>query len=210
MNIRQVIISILVALMLNSCNNSNTKKQANKEDASLQDGLRDTAILETDYLVLGKSIATETQAVLAKNLMGAINKGGTEYALGFCNTNAITLTDSMAHALNAGIKRVSDKPRNAGNQANEIELAYIQVLKDKMARGEQPEAKMNEIEGKMVGFYPIVTNQMCLQCHGKAELHIKAATLQKINKLYPADKATGYADKELRGLWVIEMDRKLN
>ena len=142
--------------------------------------------------------------------MGAINKGGTEYALAFCNTNAITLTDSMAHALSARIKRVSDKPRNAGNQANEIELAYIQVLKNRMASGEQPEAKMNEIEGKMVGFFPIVTNQMCMQCHGKAEVNIKAATLQKINKLYPADKATGYADNELRGLWVIEMDRKLN
>ncbi len=210
MNIKQVIISILVALMLNSCNNANTKKQTNNEDASLQGGQGDTVKPVTDYQALGKSIATETQAVLAKNLMGAINKGGTEYALAFCNTNAITLTDSMAHALSARIKRVSDKPRNAGNQANEIELAYIQVLKDRMASGEQPEAKMNEIEGKMVGFYPIVTNQMCLQCHGKAEENIKVATLQKINKLYPADKATGYADKELRGLWVIEMDRKLN
>jgi nitrate reductase cytochrome c-type subunit len=210
MNINQVIISILVALMLSSCNNSNTKKQTNNEDASLQGGQGDTVKPETDYLALGKSIATETQAVLVKNLMGAINKGGTEYALTFCNTNAITITDSMVHTLNSGIKRVSDKPRNAGNQANEIELAYIQVLKEKLASGEQPEAKMNEIEGKMVGFYPIVTNQMCLQCHGKAELNITAATLQKINKLYPADKATGYAANELRGLWVIEMDRKLN
>ncbi len=210
MNIKQVIISILVALMLNSCNNSNTRKQDYIEDASLQGGQGNTAKPATDYLALGKSIATETQAVLAKNLMGAIKKGGTEYALAFCNTNAITLSDSMAHALNAGIKRVSDKPRNAGNQANEIELAYIQVLKDKMTRGEQPEAKMNEIEGKMVGFYPIVTNQMCLQCHGKAEVNIKAATLQKINELYPADKATGYAGNELRGLWVIELDRELN
>lgn len=210
MNVKQVIISILVAVVLNSCNSANTKQQTNKEDAGLQGGQGDTVKPGTDYLALGKSIATETQAVLAKNLMGAINKGRTEYALAFCNTNALTLTDSMAHVLNAGIKRVSDKPRNAGNQANEIELAYIQVLKGKMAKGEHLEAKMNEIEGKMVGFYPIVTNQMCLQCHGKAEVNIKAATLQKINKLYPADKATGYADKELRGLWVIEMDRKLN
>ena len=210
MNVKQVIISILVAVVLNSCNSANTKQQTNKEDAGLQGGQGDTVKPGTDYLALGKSIATETQAVLAKNLMGAINKGRTEYALAFCNTNALTLTDSMAHALSARIKRVSDKPRNAGNQANEIELAYIQVLKNRMASGEQPAAKMNEIEGKMVGFFPIVTNQMCMQCHGKAEVNIKAATLQKINKLYPDDKATGYSDNEVRGLWVIEMDRKLN
>jgi nitrate reductase cytochrome c-type subunit len=210
MNVKQVIISILVAVVLNSCNSANTKQQTNKEDAGLQGGQGDTVKPGTDYLALGKSIATETQAVLAKKLMGAINKGRTEYALAFCNTNALTLTDSMAHALSARIKRVSDKPRNAGNQANEIELAYIQVLKNRMASGEQPEAKMNEIEGKMVGFFPIVTNQMCMQCHGKAEVNIKAATLQKINKLYPDDKATGYSDNEVRGLWVIEMDRKLN
>jgi hypothetical protein len=77
-----------------------------------------------------------------------------------------------------------------------------------MAKGEQPEATMKETGGKMVGFYPIVTNQMCLQCHGKADENIKPATLKKIHKLYATDKATGYSDKELRGLWVLEMDRK--
>lgn len=208
MNRKLVILSILATIILNSCNNTTTQEQTNFEDTNVESGLGDSTEPETDYLAVGKDIASATQSVLAKNLMDAINKGGTEYALAFCNTKAIPLTDSMIHTLNAGIKRVSDKPRNTGNQANEIEHAYIRELKDGMARGEQPKPKMNEIDGKMVGFYPIVTNQMCLQCHGKADVNIKASTLQKLNKLYPTDKARDYEDNQLRGLWIVEMNKK--
>ena len=71
----------------------------------------------------------------------------------------------------------------------------------------QGNIKVSEINGKMVGYYPIVTNQMCLQCHGKAYKDINDATLNKINKLYPNDQATGYLENELRGIFVVEMNK---
>jgi len=58
-------------------------------------------------------MALETKAVLSKNLLTAISTKGTAGALAFCNERAITLTDSIALNLNTGIKRVSDKNRNA-------------------------------------------------------------------------------------------------
>ena len=160
------------------------------------------------YIKMGKTIAQEAQSILAKNLMNAISKGGTEYAVEFCNTRAILLTDSMAHLLNTGIKRVSDRPRNQSNQAQEYEQDYINLLRDKMKIGEKPEPMVKEIDGKKVGLYPIITNPLCLQCHGNTVTNINSTTLEKIKKLYPADKATGYGDNELRGLWVIEMKKK--
>ena len=69
-------------------------------------------------------------------------------------------------------------------------------------------AFVQEIYDKMVGYYPIETNKMCLQCHGLPNTQILPATLTKLKHLYPTDKAIGYGENELRGIWVIEMNKK--
>lgn len=160
---------------------------------------------EPDYLKIGQEISTEAQKVLGGNLLKAINNGGTEHAISFCNINAIRLTDSTALALNAKIKRVTDLPRNPKNKGNQKELDYISKLKAK-AEGFKP--LVQEIDDKMVGYYPIITNSLCIKCHGTEKNDIDSKTLAKINALYPSDKARNYAANQLRGLWVVEMDKK--
>jgi cytochrome c553 len=59
----------------------------------------------------------------------------------------------------------------------------------------------------MIGFYPIETNKMCLQCHGKPGTDIKVSTIEKIEKYYPMDKAKEYAENQLRGIFVVEMNK---
>lgn len=192
-----LVLTTLISAFLYSCDAGDTNKPVDKE-----------AIISTpNYMETGKEVAMKAQSVLAKNLVNAINTGGSGYAVEFCNTKALVLTDSMALVLHAQIKRVTDKTRNAANQANENELKYIQSVKDKMLRSEKPEPAMTEIAGKMVGYYPIVSNQLCLQCHGTKDKDIETATFQKINKLYPHDNAIGYRVNELRGIWVVEMNK---
>ena len=65
------------------------------------------------------------------------------------------------------------------------------------------------VEGdQVVGYYPILINGMCLQCHGQAGEEIKAGTLEKLTALYPEDKAKGYKDGGFRGVWVVGMQRQ--
>ena len=144
---------------------------------------------------------------MGKNLALALNEKGSDGAVEFCNTKAIAITDSMSLVLNANIKRVSDKPRNSNNQANDVELAYIESWKEAKTNGEEKSPLVSEIDGKMVGYYPIVTNQMCLQWHGTPEKEVNTKTLSKIKKLYPADKALGYSEEEIRGIFVVEMNK---
>ena len=141
--------------------------------------------------------------------MKAINEKGAEGALAFCNEKAYPLTDSMAQVLKASIKRVSDKPRNKNNLANGNEAAHIKVFKETLSKGEQPKPVVMEINGKMVGHYAIITNKMCLQCHGTINKEILPQTYSRIKTLYPGDKATGYAENQVRGLWVIEMEKNM-
>ncbi|MBW6483464.1 MAG: DUF3365 domain-containing protein [Vicingaceae bacterium] len=169
-----------------------------------------TALIPTEinYEDLGRNIANETKANLGKNLMAAVKEKGAAGAVEFCNIQAIPITDSMSVVLNAKVKRVSDKPRNPINAANNDELEYIENWKKAKIKGEKFPPKVVEINNKMVGYYPIETNEMCMKCHGIPEKQINTETLANIKKLYPNDKAMGYSENEIRGIFVVEMDKK--
>jgi pimeloyl-ACP methyl ester carboxylesterase len=155
----------------------------------------------------GRIIALQTKAVLGKNLMNAIQSKGTEQALQFCSEKAFLLTDSMSRALEARIRRASDKNRSSLNAASGDELTYINQAKAAIIKGEAVKPGMQERNGKYVGYYPIMTEAMCLQCHGKPGTDISANTMAKLRQLYPNDRATGYGLNELRGIWVVEMNK---
>ena len=113
----------------------------------------------------------------------------------------------MSVRYNAKIKRVSDKNRNPNNKANAEELIYIEQFKEDLAEKKEVKPIVVE-EGEQVHFYyPIPTNTMCLQCHGKPDA-IKPEVVKKIKELYPNDLAVGYGENEVRGIWSIVFDKK--
>lgn len=132
--------------------------------------------------------------------MQAVQKDGTLGALCFCNEKAYPLTDSMAVVHNVNIKRVSDKPRNQDNQTNLEELEYIETFKLIIANQESPNPIVKDSDTKVQVYYPIITNAMCLQCHGQPNKSIEPSTLTKLTILYSKDKAIGYNINEVRGI----------
>ena len=162
---------------------------------------------ELPFSERGLKYALSTKAVLGKNLMGKIQKEGTLAALDFCNIKAFPLTDSMSVAHKATIKRVSDKPRNAKNSANTLENGYIKIFKEDIKSNKESKPIVVESSENVKVYYPIKTNGMCLQCHGKSSSDIKINTLSQIKKLYPKDLATGYSENEIRGIWSITFNK---
>lgn len=160
------------------------------------------------YEDIGRNAVNQTKSVLGKNLLAAIQEKGAAHALQFCNTRAIPLTDSMSLALNVKIRRVSDKPRNPQNRANAEETNFINELKLARSAGKALQPRVAEKNGKMIGYYAIETNAMCLQCHGTPGKNILPETMEAIRKNYPRDLATGYAENEIRGIFVVEMNKK--
>ena len=166
-----------------------------------------TSYEDLPYGERGLKYALTTKAVLGKNLMGTIQKKGTLEALEFCNVRAYPLTDSMAVVHNASIKRVSDKPRNPKNKANSEELEYIKTFKTLVASEKEISPIVKETEDDVNVYYPIVTNSMCLQCHGKPETNIKPDLLKTLTLLYPEDKAKGYSENQVRGIWNVSFKK---
>lgn len=160
-----------------------------------------------DHKEIGLEYALGTKKVLGKNLMGTIQKKGIIEALKFCNEKACILTDSMATIYNAQIKRVTDKPRNPLNNATTKELEYIEFFKKKITNNEGYEPVTVEINKKIHFYYPITTNLMCLQCHGKPKKDVQSETLNILANLYPNDKALGYDINQVRGIWSISFEK---
>lgn len=155
----------------------------------------------------GMQMAQTTKAELGKNLMGQIQKNGVIAALDFCNIQAMPITDSMSVVHKAQIRRVTDKPRNPKNKASAVEMEHLQTFKNQVAAGKEVKPIITSMGDKNKFYYPIVTNSMCLKCHGTPEKEIESLTLTNILKHYPSDKATGYGENEVRGIWSIEFDK---
>ncbi len=178
-----VLLSIpFVALLITGCTTSkNAEPRISKESAI--------------------SYAMETRDLLMGTLMKKVQENGTENALEFCNLNALQLTKSVAEKYKTGIKRTTDHTRNPKNAATADQKIFIQKYRELLAKGVEPKP---EVSGKQL-YIPIVTSQLCIQCHGNPKTDIKPQTLAKIKQLYPQDQATGYSEKQIRGLFVVDL-----
>jgi hypothetical protein len=191
--LRNLFPALMLVLILNACHQEAPKPVATTENGTAYDTLK------------GLNYVITTQKVLNQHLMATVHKGGVGAALAFCNENAIRLTDSVADANHIKIKRVSDKNRNPSNAANKNELRYIAWAKERLAAGKRPKPKFEKTAQGVQVYFPIITQNLCLKCHGQIQTDVPDSLLKTIRELYPNDKAIGYKENELRGIWVLEM-----
>jgi cytochrome c553 len=155
-----------------------------------------------DSLELAMGYAMTLKQTLGKNLLAALEEGGPVYALDFCNTRAIPLTDSVSQSLGIEVVRLSDKPRNPNNKADAEALAVISKMQAELAMGNEPKGIMQVNRA----YFPITTNDMCLKCHGVPGTSIKAQTMAAILERYPGDQAIGYSVPALRGVFRVTFE----
>lgn len=152
----------------------------------------------------GQKIAKATFQTLSSNLKNAIEEGGIEHALQFCNVEAIPLTDSLSSYHDVSIRRATHKPRNPYNTADSLEANAIKQYIDNMESGKSLQPVTYADENRITFHAPItITNQLCLNCHGKVNEDIAEEHLVKIQELYPNDQATGFEMGDLRGVWTV-------
>lgn len=199
------IVSVLIIVLFSSCKKDKKelspliKEKENKEAISK---------INPSYEQVGLNMAFTTKAELGKNLMGTMKEKGVVAALEFCNIKAISLTDSMATAHKARIKRVSDKTRNPNNKANNSELKNIEVFKNLLSNNEDISPIVETKNDSIHFYYPIITNEMCLKCHGTPNKEIGTKTLSALERLYPNDMAVGYTENQVRGIWSIQFKKE--
>lgn len=200
--------SILVFVMIAFFSSCKNEKKADNSSKQEEEQIEAVSKIDPSYQQIGLDIAFKTKAQLGKHLMGTMKEKGAIAALEFCNVKAMQLTDSMATVHNARITRVSDKTRNPNNKANETELKNIDIFKNIISNGKEIAPIIETINDSIYFYYPIVTNDMCLKCHGTPNKEIDQATLLSLNDLYPDDKAVGYSENQVRGIWSIQFQKQ--
>lgn len=184
---------IIIALMvLSSCQNRPKPNLSPEETAR--------------YLEKGKTIVQESFKALSGQLAAAMQNGGVQNAVSYCNLKANPITDSLSRAYNVTISRVTLRPRNQSNLAdsNDSDILgdYLKVL----SAGEAMQPFVQSTSRDDIVFYAPITiiSPLCLKCHGEVGSDISIEDYELIGSLYPEDQATGYSMQELRGLWKVE------
>ena len=158
------------------------------------------------YKMKGMIIAKTTFKTFKSQIQAIGSKNGLPAVVDFCHDNAQKLSDSIGNAHNVVIKRTSNKLRNEKNAPDADETA---VIENYLRLQEDPNRPMEPIVMKdgegFVHFYaPIKLKKACLKCHGIPEKEVLETILKILKEKYPHDKATGFREGELRGIWDIK------
>lgn len=144
---------------------------------------------------------------LKGQLVDAIKSGGPHAAISVCKTVAPGLASDASEKHGLSVRRTALKVRNPANAPDGFER---RVLEDFMKRAGAGEDVSKLEHAEMVTENGIQTFRFmkaipmaaepCSICHGTA---VDAGLKAEIDKLYPADQATGFTPGEVRGAFSV-------
>jgi hypothetical protein len=154
-------------------------------------------------VVRGKTLVGTLKKNLRVSLEQALPHGAAS-ALAACHTLAPSLASSLATEgiLVGRATRLPRNPKNAAEGWTADALTRFEKMKSDGRDLTGASYARRLPDGRTAYAEPIVIQDVCLACHG-AEVapDVKAA----IAATYPADRATGYAVGDLRGLAWVEL-----
>lgn len=149
-----------------------------------------------------KALAKQFLGKLKPELMHAMKNGGPVHALSFCKTKAPEIAADLSKSSGWHVNRVSLKPRGATATPDKWEISVLKHFEAQKMSGipvkQMAYSEIVTVNGKKTYRFmkPIPTGGVCLTCHGTK---ISPAVQQKLHKLYPNDKATGFHKGDIRG-----------
>lgn len=156
--------------------------------------------------------AREKSGQLGSQLISALNEAlaerGPAGGVQVCNVEAPEIAERVS---GSGFKvgRTALRVRNPANAPDAWEESVLQRFEASMKKGADPAGletwQIDSIDGKRVGRYmkAIPTGPQCVICHGES---IAPELAETIDRLYPEDRATGFAPGDLRGAFTVTVD----
>jgi hypothetical protein len=136
---------------------------------------------------------------LSDRLMTAMSTSGPAAAIEVCQVEAKSIAIEVGKEANVRIGRTGVRLRNVSNQPPSWAQKLVADRTDTAVF-----AKLSN--ERAVALLPIKLQAQCLMCHGPSEV-LSPDVTEKLAKLYPQDRATGFSEGELRGwFWVESLD----
>jgi hypothetical protein len=131
-------------------------------------------------------------------------------ALAFCSAQAEEITKKVNTQLPNGVtvRRTALRLRNdKTNKADDIDIKVMESYEKALAEGKTIAKSVKVVDtGDTYRVYkPLLTQKVCLKCHG-ANIDPKIA--EGLKHAYPNDKAIGFKEGDLRGVIVAEIPKR--
>lgn len=149
-----------------------------------------------------RAAVAEFGRTLTRTLTDSLAQGGPVAAINVCAAKAPRIADFVAAKHGIDVSRTSLKYRNPGNAPEPWQREVLEAWQSALIEGADPDS-LEYFDGEAPDGYrymkPIITQTLCLNCHGAS---LDAGVSEAITALYPDDLARGYSVGELRGAFV--------
>jgi len=159
-----------------------------------------------DADVVARKVIEDTQ----NRLLAEVREKGPAEALTQCSAVAMSLAQ-LYDGQGWRLRRISLRTRNSGNTPDthqrKILTDYETLKKKGRFQPDVPNVYLEVEDGKRTLRYmrPILmASQVCLQCHGRPE-DLLPEVKERLQRLYPHDRATGYQLNDLCGAVSIDI-----
>jgi hypothetical protein len=169
-----------------------------------------TDTLEADIITQGNKATAALFGELSAKLKAAMQSGGTEKAITVCKEMAQPTTQNTSDTFaNLKLTRISLKPRNPANKADAFDQKILHAWEQNISEEIQLPPAVVKLKNDSTAVYykPIMTGEICLNCHGDPATFPEAFQA-KLKQLYPNDQATDYKTGNLRGAFRVEFPIK--
>jgi hypothetical protein len=138
-----------------------------------------------------------------RQLQRQLAEGGPDVAFGVAHMQAPQFSHRRGDAgIVAGF--TSDRLRNTTNQARPWAAGFVAKYAGRRAR--DVEGFVVDLGDRVGVLRPMVQQHVCASCHGPAS-KLSPAVRRSLAERYPADRATGFAEGEIRGWFWVEMPK---
>lgn len=149
-----------------------------------------------------RAVAMQLGSRLKARLHAAIATDGPIAAIEVCAVEAPRIAAEISASTGFDVGRTALRVRNPSNAPDARERAVLEAWIASIEAG-TPAAELGayvEEDESFLWMKPIVTEPVCLACHGKA---VPEAVAAAIAERYPGDRATGFEAGDLRGAFVV-------
>jgi len=138
---------------------------------------------------------------LKAELKQAMMSGGPLKGLDVCHLQAPKIAEEASQS-GWQVARTSLKWRNENNQPDQWEQEQLVEFERQLKAGVAPKKlwAVHEGEKETRVMKAIMTNEICLACHGET---LMPSVSKKLSELYPNDRATGFKAGDIRGAFSL-------
>jgi hypothetical protein len=149
-------------------------------------------------------IVVSMQDAVLRELTDALSRGGPGSAIGFCHLDATYVSQRIGKDTGIAAGRTSDRLRNPTNAPRPWAAPLVKANAGRQAKN--VEGFVVDLGNRVGVLRPIAERPVCAACHGPVD-RVSPQVLRVLADRYPADRAVGFREGEIRGWFWVEMPK---